>query len=222
MKRLFSVFISLALLVSAFSAEGYALSLESVAAQYTDGVSAGKYTPVDYDIDGENSLYNYKVNDSDNTAALILYKGIETEVDVPAEIDGYRVTILYNTFKNNSALTKVTVPAGITEITGAFEGCSSLADITVPSTLEYIGDAAFSGTAITAFTVPDSVTGMGGGIFKGCFYLSSVTLPDGLTVIPKEMFRESAILSVDIPDTVKNIDVSAFFGCTSLTEALLP
>lgn len=82
-------------------------------------------------------------------AVITAYNGIETEVTVPAEIDGYTVYgVGESAFKNNTKVTTVTVTAGIKSIgASAFENCTSLTTITLPGTIMHFGEKAIYNTA---------------------------------------------------------------------------
>lgn len=77
------------------------------------------------------------------------YNGINTEITIPAEIDGVSVAkINEGAFKNNETLVSVTVSVGIEDIgTSAFENCMSLATISLPDTIIHIGEKAIYNTA---------------------------------------------------------------------------
>ena len=84
------------------------------------------------------ALYEYDA--TGNTVIIKKYKGTETEVIIPAVIEGKPVTIIGNgAFKDKTNLTKVVIPEGVTEIQyDAFDNCTALADVTFPSTLQEI------------------------------------------------------------------------------------
>lgn len=131
---------------------------------------------------------------------LIGYDGRNTEVTIPSIVRGVNVYLIEGAFENNTSLTKVTIPDGVTCIgTAAFKGCSSL----------------------TSVTIPDSVTCIGTVAFEGCSSLTSVTISDGVTCIGGGAFREcTGITSITIPNSVTNIGIWAFDECTGLTSVI--
>lgn len=81
----------------------------------------------------------------DGTLEITGYQGNDTELVIPAEINGKRVTgIGDSAFSGCSSLTGIELPAGITSIgVNAFSGCRSLTEIKLPESLTIIGDYAF-------------------------------------------------------------------------------
>ena len=60
--------------------------------------------------------YEYELL-KDGTAQIKHYNGSETEIEIPSEIDGHRVTFISSgAFKGCTSLTSVTIPDSITEI----------------------------------------------------------------------------------------------------------
>lgn len=102
-------------------------------------------TPKDpEDTPPEAAVFTYEVKDG--TATLTSYVGSATEVNVPAEVDGYAVTALGEGLFRDSAVTAVTLPASVTDIGWfAFYGCGSLQSVTVGEAVSTIGYAAFDG-----------------------------------------------------------------------------
>ena len=98
------------------------------------------------------SQFEYTV--TNGSATLTSYKGSETEVRIPATLGGYPVaSIADQAFENNTRLSSVTVPAGVTEIGWfAFSGCVFLTDITLPASLQSIDYGAFENCS-SALTV---------------------------------------------------------------------
>ena len=130
----------------------------------------------------------YSYNDEDLTATVSGYTGTATEVVIPAEVthedNTYKVTAIgYSAFWNNSDLTSVTIPEGVTRIEAiAFGSCTSLKSVTIPEGVTYIGDFAFdSCTSLKSVTIPEGVTIIDGSAFSGCTSLTSVSLPASLT-----------------------------------------
>ena len=91
----------------------------------------------------------------DNEAVTITgYDGEAAEVVIPAEISGAAVkTIGGEAFKNNKALTSVSIPDGVETIEGrAFEGCTALTAVDVPDTVTEIKNDAFAISVVRADT----------------------------------------------------------------------
>ena len=89
--------------------------------------------------------YEYRLY-TDGTAELQYYSdGSATEIVVPEEIDGHKVTAIGDEcFVWMPYLTSVTVPEGITYIgVEAFSGCGVLSNLKLPTTLTRIADQAF-------------------------------------------------------------------------------
>lgn len=88
--------------------------------------------------------YNYFERE-DGTLEITGYSGNDTELIVPAEIDGKCVaSIGLGAFRGCNSLTKVELSEGVTSIYGnVFNGCSSLRSIKLPSSLTYIDVYAF-------------------------------------------------------------------------------
>ncbi len=177
------------------------------------------------------SKLNITAGSEDNGYVGYYAKRVETEPSesyVYTDENGYviyydgKVKALINYTGNE---TKLTIPAGITEINGyAFSYCESLKSITVPDSVTSIGDWAFCCCAkLTSITIPDSVTSIGDGAFNWCESLESITIPDGVKSIGNHAFAGcSALESITIPDSVLNIGDSAFEGCTALESITIP
>mgnify|MGYP004465893369 CR=1 FL=1 len=162
----------------------------------------------------------------DGTAQIKHYEGSETEIEIPSEIDGHRVTfIISGAFEGCTSLTSVTIPDSVTEIGwGAFSGCTSLTSVTIGSGVTRIDGCAFENcTSLTSITIPDSVTSIGSGVFSGCTSLMSITIPKSVTRIGECAFEDcTSLTSITIPDSVTRIGGGAFSGCTSLTSITIP
>lgn len=106
---------------------------------------------------------DYKILD-DGTISITGYKGDNTEVRIPKEIDGIAVTSIgEKAFYKHIYLTSVTIPDTVTCIGDyAFYDCHSLTSITIPDTVTYIGNYAFYFcTSLTSIIIPDAVTYIG-------------------------------------------------------------
>ena len=177
------------------------------------------------DAGAETSVWAYRLT-AEGTAEIAAYTGNETVLQIPAELDGYRVTAVgRDVFRDNSELTSVTVPAGVTSIGDyAFSECSSLTSVVIPDTVTTIGRDAFQKcTGLTEMILPDSVRSIGIGAFYMCTNLKEITLPDALTSVADYTFQNcSSLTSVTFPSSLTSIGYGAFYQCGSLASITLP
>ena len=108
-----------------------------------------------------------------------------TELIIPAEIDGLPVTSIRIQAFIDANITSVTIPESITDIgQEAFAYCTALTDVTISDGVKSIGIQAFSDcTNLVSVTIPDSVEEIGALRFYNCSSLKSITLPDKITEI---------------------------------------
>ncbi|MDO5526775.1 MAG: leucine-rich repeat protein [Prevotella sp.] len=96
---------------------------------------------------------------------------------------------------NDTPLTAVSIPEGITKVSDAmFRNCSSLKFVTLPSTILCIGDAAFEGCNIEHITLPESLDSIGLVAFKACSALTELTIPRNIKVIESGAFNNCTSL----------------------------
>lgn len=194
----------------------------------------------------EDPLKNYKYRIENNEAIITKYTGAETEIIIPSEINGSKVTVIgYGAFENCTSLTDIAIPNSVTSIGNeAFKGTpwynnfeedfvivnnilvgykGSDKSITIPDSVTTINCGAFSGcTSLTDITISDSVMSVGQYAFKGCVGLTSITIPDSVTSIDYYAFEDcTGLTSVAIPSSVDYIAPGAFSGCTNLKSIKL-
>lgn len=209
-KRLTAVILSALMMTSAFSALPVsAATIESD----TSVVSADEtFKSGDY----EYSLLN------GGTVNITNYVGIYSDVTIPAEIDGKKVTSIGEyAFRDCTSLTSITIPDGVTSIGyGAFEGCSNLTRISIPDSVTSIGESAFSYCwSLTSISIPDSVTSIGYCTFSDCTSLTSINIPNSVTSIEGSAFKDcSSLTSINIPDGVTSIGYDTFYRCYNLSD----
>ena len=97
-------------------------------------------------------------------------------------------------FFKKSAVEKVTLPEGLTEIpAAAFNQASSLTDVNIPSSVTTIGIYAFRATGLETLVIPETVTSIGYGAFRDMGSLETVIIESGAD-IPVYAFRGCANL----------------------------
>lgn len=192
---------------------------------------------ISFDLAGDNT--DYAVDDSgvlfDSAMTTLIYfpKNVTGEYALPDTV----TTIGANAF-SGSSLTKVVIPAGVTEIpANAFQNSLSLKEVVLPDRIATIGNYAFSGcTALESITIGRFVTSIGSYAFDGCTKLASVTFTangNDVLTIGNYAFNEcTALEAVQLPRRVRNrvsysttgsvssvtlgIGNYAFYGCTKL------
>ena len=173
--------------------------------------------------------YNLRAN---GTLEITEYFGFDTELVIPAEIDGQKVTSI-----GAAAIGNANRYLG-TQITS----------VTLPDTLEHIGDSAFwDMKGLTVLTIPASVGSIEKAAFSGCDALQLTVDPanpfyvmqddilytkDMTTLVCAVGFNKKidngnggttyAKRAVTVPDGVKYIEDQAFYKCTSLSEITFP
>lgn len=140
-------------------------------------------------------------------------------------------------FKDNTSITTIVIPDGVTEIgNAAFQGCTNLTSVTIPDSVTTIGDSAFYGCInLTTITIGKGVNSIkvGSGI-SDSFGRTKLTT---ITVDPENATYKSAgnallnkngtklilgTASTVIPDTVTTIGNRAFLGREGLTTITIP
>lgn len=143
--------------------------------------------------DGATGLA-YRVND-DGTTCTIINVGTCTETDViiPREINGMKVTSIGEDAFWGSALTSVTLPDSVTSIgKAAFGHCDALTSIILPASVTNIGDHAFEYcTYLTNIIVEENstLTSIGSYAFNHCPRLESINIPASVTSIGEFAFH---------------------------------
>lgn len=99
------------------------------------------------------------------------YNGDDSEIVIPAVLNGNNVTAIYNyAFRNNANLQKVTLSSGIKTVGyGAFLNCSALESVELPDGLTSIGTYAFKDCrSLTKVIIPASVSSINANSFTNC------------------------------------------------------
>lgn len=138
-----------------------------------------------------------KEDHSKTTAALLAYKGGETQHVVPAKFNGVDVfTVFEKCFADNVKLEKVVIPQPIYNIAdGAFSGCKNLKEVVLGESMMVIGEKAFA----------------------GCGELREINIPEGAIEIGQEAFLDCEKMEkVYLPETIGHIGENAFKNCPNV------
>lgn len=162
----------------------------------------------------------------DGTIEITDYTGTDTDIEVPAVIDGKLVTRIGNSaFSYCRSLYSIVLPVDITGIgEDAFYCCSGLVSLEIPDSVTNIGQGAFKDcSGLTSIALPENLTSIGQYAFCGCSSLTSIMIPDGVTNIGERAFEFcGGLRSVYLPEGLKSIGEGAFSGCGSLTGIVIP
>lgn len=222
------------------------VSISAPISENNSSDSSETLNPPSGNTDNEND-FEYKER-KDGTVLIKKYIGNESEVVIPAAINGKSVLEVKSVFDDRPDLpTSVTVSDGIEKLAYTFENCSNLKSVSLPNSLvgieintfkfceslesavipdsvEYLGNYAFAACfKLKTITVPDSVSEIGDNLFNSCTGLETVTLSKNITEIPDFTFAFcSSLKSADIPEGVTHIGDGAFCNCSSLQKVNLP
>lgn len=228
MKKLLALALTLSLLISA-------ISIISVSAEYdsSDNLVSGDY--------------KYEILE-DGTASIVAYEGTKAHLTFPTEIDGFKVTEIYNPFYQNETIKSVTVPEGIKK--AYIFGANNMEKLSLPESLEefdayciwqtefyknpknwengalYLGNRLLDTdtTKVSgAFKVKDGTKYISRGALAANEKLTEVILPDSLVRIESGAFVSSTALNkVTFGKGLEHIGDYAFEGCKDLKEIALP
>lgn len=192
-----------------------------------------------------SGYYDYYVY-NDNTAVISAYKGEELNVNVPNEIEGYKVVeIAPAAFQYNRVIETVTLGDDLEVIgEGAFYSCRSLKSIKIGPKVRSIGPGTFDDTAYdasltdefvivgdslllkycgtdTTVVIPDTVKHLGPA-FNSNENVVDVTVGDNVVTVGSGAFVFSSVRRVSLGKNVVLIDRYAFQGCEKLRYVNIP
>ncbi len=140
--------------------------------------SPSVHLQVSYDSEAERFAvehdipYSYEMQESgdflytmaEDGIKIVRYLGRMPDVEIPAEIDGIRVTgVSTAAFQSNNRVKRIIVPLGVKEIGDwAFSYMDSLEYVQLPTTLTTLGSNSFSGTgSIEQIRLPEGIQMIG-------------------------------------------------------------
>lgn len=170
----------------------------------------------------------------DGTIGISGYSGLDAELTIPSELDGYKVTAIDNgAFEYSKAIQKVTIPNTVNTIGYHAFAYSSLTEISIPESVttwnmdaeEYNEDYIFYEKDVNcAFAECDNliyVTINSKVVPEGCFYscdaLTAVICGENTQSIGSHAFaRATSLVRVTFGTAMKDIGTCAFYGDTNL------
>lgn len=201
----------------------------------------------------DNGIYtdqNFKyVLDKNGNATIIgLADKGESELDIPAQLDGHTVTrIGGEAFMGDLSLISVEMPDSVLAIgEDSFTGCRNLRSVVLSANLTSIGRRCFANSGIEKLDLPETLASIPYGAFEDCTKLKEIRLPDSIEEIGESAFQgctnAAAILlpsnirelsrysfaecesikSIQLPPTLTAINGYVFKDCTSLTSVSIP
>ncbi len=163
----------------------------------------------DYFVEGD---YAYIIEEQG--VVITQYLGKQTDVKVPAQINGLPVYKLANrAFYNNQSIVNVMLSEGLRYIEdgrqyegGAFSKCNKLKSITFPSTLVSIGQYAFDNClSLESVSFQNGLEEILDFAFVNCVSLKNVDLPETLTKLRIGSFSNTGISRIYLPASLSNI-----------------
>ena len=201
---------------------------ETTSTEVTESTSDGEYSfesseqPFSEESSDEDVVYSgdYGYTLVNTVAMICAYKGKDTEITLPSELDGYTVTAVTDeAFSGNTSIKRITLSDTVVNVgEGAFVGCSSLEYVFIGSSVAVLHSGAFDGCkALKEIDIPDTVKSIGSFAFTGCEKIDTVVIPESVTKIGECAFAGmSALERAVIPDSVKDIGKNAFHECEKL------
>ena len=239
MKKVISLFLSLAMLLSIVSVVDFSAYADVQTGSCGDNVTYSLDTETGVlTISGTGDMYSYgPFYENTNIKSVIIENGVTSIGD--------------GVFQGCTSLRSVTIPDSVTSIdSSAFSSCTSLTSVTIPNSVTSIGYGVFQDcTSLSSVTIPNSATSIGDSAFyntayyndesnwdNGVLYISDCLIvtnynfdsttdyiiKDGTRIIADYALSHcDNLTSVTIPNSVTSIGDSAFYDCTSLTSVTI-
>ena len=184
--------------------------------------------------DTATSAEDFEYAETKGGMRIVRYNGVDTEVEVPAQIDGKAVIELdYQAFADNIYLEKVILPDTVLTIgNSAFINCGKLKEVEASACLLEIGHYAFQNCSmLTSIKKRESEHTIGyryikDGAFFNCTSLENFDFTgetfDNMHISADAFGGCTSLKAVQFSPNLKSIDDRAFMDCTSLTEIIIP
>lgn len=117
------------------------------------------------------------VEEKELTIGSRAFSNTAADISLPS-----RTVSIGNYAFEGSAITSVTIPAGITSLgTNLFDSCTYLTNVTLESGVKEISESMFTQSGITEIFIPNTVTKIGRSAFGMCNFLRKITFESGGT-----------------------------------------
>jgi hypothetical protein len=115
-----------------------------------------------------NKAEDFTFTVTNKEATITGYKGVSTDVVIPARIRGMKVTTIGDgAFDlHKPKLTSVVISKPVTIIANYAFSNNKLTSVTIPNSVTGIGDMAFGNNELTSVTIPNSVISVGVSAFR--------------------------------------------------------
>ncbi len=247
------------IIISALTAVIFGFCIYAPAAAEEDIVYSSALLTFDYifappaaEVDMENGFEpeengDWYYWDEGDYASVCGYKGAESNITVPSQINGKPVTQISSFYNNyyvqseesgffqteNKQPISLAIPQSVKTIEKfAFSCCPTLCSVSLPDGLVKIGFRAFwECENLTSIKIPSSVKIIGEEAFAvknaeegefGNELSEGIRLSEGLEYIAVRAFSGCKFKTIKIPDTVKYMGSGAFKFCRNLEEITLP
>ena len=171
----------------------------------------------------EQQFKDWSYAEVNDIAVILRYSGTETDVEIPAQIDGKPVVAIgMGAFKGNTTMQSVVIPDSVMSIgIGAFRNCTALSDISGGNLVVRIGSRAFEGcTSLTELPLMYVLKYVGAAAFRNCSQLNGAMLYGVKKINPYTFAGCENMSYITSVDTVK-VSEFAFLNCKNLRDATI-
>lgn len=160
------------------------------------------------------------IDNSDGTVKITAYSGTDTDITIPSEIDGKRVTVIGQSAFRDKGLTSVILPNTVMNIESNAFRDNKLTVLTIPQTVQKMNQYAFAYNELENVTLGSGLTEISYGVLRDN-NLRQITLPNHITKIDNQAFLSNNLETIVIPETVKEIGSYAL-AFNKLTNVSIP